>query len=302
MIIDSHVHLVTQGMMKAASKRLEKLAPGLVKKMVKKGSGVINQTFIEFLRKHGVQELAKLWIAELDANKVDRALFLPISGAGHDDLGEFTKLHPSRFSAYLLPDDPTKKKFIREMEKRAKTGRFVGIKLYPSINGVGIADERAFPLYEAAGALNIPILIHFGITHAPLADYRLTNPLDLMLPSKRFPETNFIIAHFGAGFFREVLLMGFHASNIYVDTSGTNNWRLFMPRIMELKDIFKRAIEVYTAERILFGTDTILNGKTGYRGHILAEQEKAMDDQALAPEARALIMGGNAKRLFRLEG
>ena len=300
MIIDSHVHLVTHAMAKAAIKRMDKLSNGAFSKMSQSGPGIMNREFVDFLKKTDIPEFARLWVEELDKNKVDRALFLPISGGGHDELDEFVRLHPDRFSAYMMPDDPSKKKVVKELEQRAKSGRFLGIKLYPCVSGISVADERAYPLYEAAGALNIPILIHFGITMAPMADYRLTNPMDLMLPSRMFPRTNFIIAHFGAGFFREVLLLGFHAKNLYVDTSGTNNWRLFLPQVMELSAIFKRAIEVYGAERILFGTDTILNGATGYREFVLTEQQKALEELELKQDARNLIMGGNAARLFGL--
>ena len=157
-----------------------------------------------------------------------------------------------------------------------------------------------FPVYEEAAAHNLPILIHFGITTAPIADYRYANPLDLMLPSKLFADTKFVIAHFGAGFFREALMLGFHASNIWLDTSGTNNWRLYLPEVMALKQVFKRAIEVYGADKILFGTDTILNGKVGYRSFVLKEQKKALTDIRVKKEDRAKIMGGNAIRLFGL--
>ncbi|MDH5510799.1 MAG: amidohydrolase family protein [Nitrospinota bacterium] len=300
MIIDSHVHLITHGMAQAAFNRMDKMSKGAISRRGKSGPGIMNRDFIDFLGRTEIAEFARIWVEELDKNRVDRALFLPIGGAGLDEMDQFTSLHPDRFSAYMMPDDPTEKKVVQELEKLVKSGRFVGIKLYPCVSGVSVADERAFPLYEAAGALDIPILIHFGITMAPIADYRLTNPMDLMLPSRMFSETNFIIAHFGAGFFREVLLLGFHAKNIYVDTSGTNNWRMFLPRVMELSEIFKRAIEVYGAERILFGTDTILNGKTGYRDFVLAEQLKALDDLALDQDAHNLIMGGNAARLFGL--
>ncbi|HEB71481.1 MAG TPA: amidohydrolase, partial [Nitrospirae bacterium] len=152
-----------------------------------------------------------------------------------------------------------------------------------------------------AGELGIPILIHFGITHAPHVDYRYTNPLDLQLPSKTFPGTDFIIAHFGAGFFREILLLGFHAENIYIDTSGTNNWREYLPEIMPLAKIFKRTIEVYGAERILYGTDTAINDKTGYRTFVLKEQTKALRLLKIPAKDRKLIMGGNALKLFRLK-
>ena len=96
-------------------------------------------------------------------------------------------------------------------------------------------------------------------------------------------------------------MLGFHASNIWLDTSGTNNWRLYLPEVMPLKQVFKRAIEVYGADKILFGTDTILNGKTGYRSFVLKEQKKALADIKVKKEDRAKIMGGgNATKFFGL--
>ncbi len=299
MLIDSHTHLVTFQMIERMIKRFDRIHPGIGKKVLKKSHRVITAEFVEFLKKASVESLAKKWLSELDRNGVDHAIFLPISGA-LDELDEFVSLHPERFSAYVYLDDPTTKAAVKNFRKRVKSGGFRGLKLYPSIQQVSAADKKMFPLYEAAAELNVPILFHFGITFAPVADYRYTNPMDLYLPSRLFPDTRFIIAHFGAGYFRELLLLGFHAQNIHVDTSGTNNWRLYMPKVPPLKDIFKRTIEVYGAEKVLFGTDSMLNDKAGYRTHILSEQRKALHSLRIKKEDREKILGGNAARIFNI--
>lgn len=301
MIVDAHVHLITGAMVHAARKRFARLKPGLMERVTHAGRPFLNTSFLRFLATTRIEDFARLWTTELDRNRIDHALFLPISGAALGELDEFVALDPKRFSAYVFVDDPTSKKAVKELERWVKTGRFRGIKLYPAIQRFSIADERAFPLYEAAGALGVPVLIHFGVTHAPVVDYRYTNPLDLQYPAKMFPETKFIIAHFGAGFFREALLLGYHVENIHLDTSGTNNWRLFLPEVMPLRQVFKRALEVYGPERILFGTDTALNGQDGYRSGVLREQKQALAGLKLPAVTRAAVMGGNAARLFGLQ-
>ncbi|VAX20261.1 hypothetical protein MNBD_NITROSPINAE01-297 [hydrothermal vent metagenome] len=300
MIIDSHVHLVTAGMIDKMLKRYDGVGKGIASKAFAQGNhGFISNSFIKFLKGMSIRKHADLWATELDKNKIDRALFLPIS-ENNDELFEFIKLHPNRFTGYVYLDKPASKQGVKTLKKWIETGAFRGLKLYPTIQGVSAADERLFPLYEMAGRLSIPILFHFGITMAPIYDYRYTNPIDLSLPSRLFPDTNFIIAHFGAGYFREALMLGYRSHNIHLDTSGTNNWREYLPDVMPLNKIFKRALEVYGPKKILFGTDSILNDKAGYRSHILKEQKKALSSLKVTKKDRDLLMGGTAVRLFGL--
>ncbi|MGK7346234.1 MAG: amidohydrolase family protein [Candidatus Nitrospinota bacterium M3_3B_026] len=300
MIIDAHVHLVTARMIENAKKRFDRVRPGLFEKTRRDGKKFISPELVKFLRKTGVKGLAGMWEEELDRNGIERALFLPIGGE-LSDLEEFISLNPARFSGYVFLKNPPAKSASRELERLARTGLFKGLKLYPALQGFSAADKRMFPVYEAAGRLGVPVLFHFGITQAPVADYRYTNPMDLRLPLKMFPETNFIIAHFGAGFFREVLLLGFHSENLYVDTSGTNNWRLYTPGKPPLSKVFRRTIEVFGAEKIIFGTDSAISGESGYRSHILKEQKKVLAALKLPKKKQALVMGGTARRLFRLD-
>lgn len=300
MIIDSHVHLVTARMVEGAKKRWEKIKPGLIDRVVSGGRKFINPEFIKWLKQMTPEKFAKLWIDEMDKNKIDHACFMPIGGIGLEDLRDFISLHPDRFSGYVMAEDPAAGSSAKVFRKWLNTGLFRGMKLYPSIQGVSVADKRLFPLYEVAEETGAPVLIHFGITHAPVTDYRYTNPLDVQLPAKMFPNAKFIIAHFGAGFFREVLLLGFHAENIYVDTSGTNNWRLFTPDVPPLSQVFRRTLEVYGADKILFGTDTIMNNATGYREFVLAEQKQVLSSLKIKKQDRDLIMGGNTARLFNI--
>lgn len=299
MIVDAHVHLVTAKMLENARRRFDKIKPGLMERTKRDGRPFINPGFIDFLKKKSVKNLARIWEDELDKNGIDHALFLPIGGQ-LSDLDEFLSQNPERFSGYVFLENPLTKSAVKDFKKWIKTGLFRGLKLYPPLQMFSAADERMFPIYETAAELGVPVLFHFGITQAPVSDYRYANPLDLQYPSKMFPEVKFLIAHFGAGFFREVLLLGFHSGNLYIDTSGTNNWRLFTPNAPPLSRIFKRTLEVYGPEKIVYGTDSAINDKTGYRTFVLKEQKKALSTLKVKKKERDLIMGGNAERLFGL--
>lgn len=303
MIIDAHVHLITAAMAKKTVALFSRQFPGVFDRAYRSGRSPLSPKFVAWLDRWTVPDLAARWGEEMTKHGVDRACFLPIFGGRHGELDEFIACDPERFSGYLFLAEPHTKGAIREVKKwRGKNKRFVGVKLYPSLSHISVADKRMFPLYETLAEEGIPALIHFGITTAPVADYRYTNPLDLQLPSRLFPDTSFIVAHFGAGFFREALLIGYHARNVYLDTSGTNNWREYLPTVTPLATILRRSVDVYGADRILFGTDSALRHDAGYRGHIVAEQKKAATAAKLKKAEREAIFSGNAARLFGMAG
>ena len=69
------------------------------------------------------------------------------------------------------------------------------------------------------------------------------------------PHVPFIIPHFGAGLFREALLVADLCPNVYLDTSSTNRWMAYHPALT-LAGVFRQALEVAGPDRLLFGTDS----------------------------------------------
>ena len=64
-----------------------------------------------------------------------------------------------------------------------------------------------------------------------------------------------IVPHFGAGFFREALMAADQCPTIHLDTSSSNSWMKFHPGLT-LEAVFRQALAVAGAERLLFGTDS----------------------------------------------
>ncbi|GAG14773.1 unnamed protein product, partial [marine sediment metagenome] len=135
------------------------------------------------------------------------------------------------------------------------------------------------------------------------ADLRNGNPIDIQVPSRDYPDLNFIIAHFGAGWFREVLMMQYQADNVYGDSSGSNSWMKYLPYDIDLKQIFRKMITTGGSHKVLFGTDSTFFPR-GWRINILEAQVQACNelkaDGVITDEDIYKIFYGNIKEMAHL--
>lgn len=238
------------------------------------------------------------WADELDRYGVS-SVGLMIGPETYDEFKESRRRFPGYFLGYLnvQPTDPDAPKKIR---KAAEDG-FYGIKLYPSSwQGIHVYDEQLYPIYEEAKKQKMVVFCHFGVSIGGEADLRSGNPIDIQIPARDFTDVNFIIAHFGAGWFREVLLMQYQADNVYMDSSGSNVWMKYLPQDLTLKDVFRHALRAGGPDKILFGTDSTFFPR-GFRFNILEEQFNALlslkKDGLIDDEGIEKIFSGNHKRL-----
>jgi len=127
-------------------------------------------------------------------------------------------------------------------------------------------------------------------------DVRLGNPLELQPLALAFPAVPFIIPHFGAGLFREALMTADMCPNVYFDTSSSNSWIRYVPGLT-LDAVFRTALDVLGASRLLFGTDSSFFPR-GWQKDIYEQQKRALDTLGVSDGDQALIFGGNFERLF----
>jgi len=293
-VIDAHLHLVTEEMVRRTVGRYGTLREAAVRQARVRGRTLEER--LEALRGVTVEEHARRWLRAFDEAGVAAGLFIAV-GEANEELAAFTAVQPDRLhviGSLVDPRHPDAPRLVRTFRARGLRA----LKLYPPIQRFLANDRVLYPLYEACAEQGLPILFHFGITVGAFYDLSYASPLPLSAPVKEFPEVTFIIAHFGAGFLRETLFLAYHTDNVCVDTSGTNNWRLFTPGAPSLEEVFRDALRAYGPERILFGTDS--TSPLEYRHHILAEQAAILERLELPPEPRALILAGNARRVYRL--
>lgn len=242
---------------------------------------------------HTMEENRDAWIKAMDKEGIEKTVFMSTSTLNE----EFTSFINSSDRlvgfATLNPELPN----AVEIVKKELENGMQGVKLYATNGQYNIGSDKTFPFYEYCENNQIPITIHSGVTIGPTADLFTGNPVHISRVLSAFPELRVLMAHFGAGYFREVLMLKYKRENLYVETSGTNNWIPFQDNFHTLKDVFKKSIDIFTPDRIVFGTDTRIF-PDGYRTGILNEQQKILDELNVSSQDKEKIMYGNMAKLL----
>ncbi|MBR9704483.1 amidohydrolase family protein [Candidatus Pacearchaeota archaeon] len=278
MIIDAHNHMITGN---------------IIKKMGYKESQM-SETLKEFSR-HDVKENTDFWLSEMDKYEIDKCVFMANSSLDNDFI-EFIN-SSTRFEGFCKIN-PIHSDSLDKLKKEIDVG-MRGVKFYATSEGFDVSSLKCYPVYEYCEKNNIPIVIHFGVTIGRNSVLQMGNPLLLSKVLKDFSNLKFVIAHFGAGFFRETLMLKYKHPNLFVDTSGTNNWLNYQDNFMNLKDVFRKTIEVYGCEGIIYGSDTRIY-PDGYRKNVLDIQTKILDELGLSSSDKENIMHNNSKRIFNI--
>src|ERR1039458_4591984 len=134
-------------------------------------------------------------------------------------------------------------------------------------------------VFVHCGVLSVGVRKKLGLP-SPF-DMRFSNPIDLHAVALRYPELPFIVPHFGAGYFREALMLAGQCPNVYLDTSSTNNWMRYDG--LDLKTVFARALDVAGASRLLFGTDSSFF-PCGWNSGVFEAQARALLELGIGAE------------------
>ncbi len=244
------------------------------------------------------EELAKRWLEELDRYEIEKIVW--VTGGGNDRLSEIVKMAPDRFIGYAH-HDLFAPNAADELERAITKLGLKGYKLLAPAMDKPITDKSAYPVWEVCAKYNIPVLIHFGILGAAggIAFNQNINPEIFEPVAKEFPDVNFIIPHFGCGHPRELLFLGWVCENIYVDTSGSNQWMRWMPYPFTIDIAFQKYYQTFGPERIIFGTDSGAFPR-GFAMDYLKEQNRAVRFLGISDEDAQLIFGGNMLRLLNM--
>ncbi|MHB8654872.1 MAG: amidohydrolase family protein [Terriglobia bacterium] len=162
---------------------------------------------------------------QMDVAGIERAVLLPIdcrrarkdSVSSNEQVAELCGLS-ERFIGFASVD-PIKKGAARELENAVKKLGLRGLKLDPALQNFRPDDRKVFPVYEAASALGIPLVIHTGMSWAPETPLERGHPLLLEEPIRRFPNLSFVLAHWSWPWVWEATALTLKYPNVYLDTS-----------------------------------------------------------------------------------
>jgi predicted TIM-barrel fold metal-dependent hydrolase len=293
-IIDAHVHLYPPEANCApvawASEHGEAHWAKLTTRRRKDGRVV--QTFPD------VDELLR----QMDADGVARAVLLgwywerPETCARQNAFyAECVRRHGDRLAAFATLHPAAGEHGVREELARARDGGLRGLgELSPHSQSHSV-DEPAFrAALTLAGEWGWPVNLHVTDPDARPFPGRVETPLDDFVRLVReHPQTNFVLAHWG-GLLPLRVPEARGLANVYYDTAASP--------LLYGEDVWRRFLDVVSAERVLFGSDFPLNvypriDDAPNFARLMAEAHRA------GPRATELpgLMGANAARLLRLE-
>ena len=252
------------------------------------------------------EALALKWVQELDRWGVRRAALIASIPGDEASVAAAVRAHPDRFYGHFMVD-PTAQGTAERVRVALADGHLHCICLFPAMHRYSIQDERVRPLLGAAEAHpGVAIFVHCGVltvgVRAKLGlpspfDMRFSNPIDLHAVALAFPKLRFIVPHFGAGYFREALMLCDLCPNVYLDTSSSNSWIRYQPDLAGLPQVFRRALDVVGGERLLFGSDSSFFPR-GWHKAIFDTQAEALSHIGISGADAQRIFGGNLERIL----
>jgi hypothetical protein len=252
------------------------------------------------------EALASIWTAELDRRGVRRSALIASVPGDEASVAAAVRSSPDRFYGYFMVD-PTAAGVVERVRAALDGCHLQCICLFPAMHRYSIQDERVRPLLEVAVHAGAAVFVHCGVltvgVRAKLGlpspfDMRFSNPIDLHAVALTYPKLRFIIPHFGAGYFREALMLCDLCPNVYLDTSSSNSWIRYQTDSLDLARVFRRTLDVVGAERLLFGTDSSFFLR-GWHAAIFEAQVQALQQIGISRADAQRIFGGNLSQILR---
>lgn len=249
-------------------------------------------------------ELARLWAAELDRHGVAGAALLASLPGDEGSVAAALRAAPGRFYGFFFvnPLDGA----ALETAERALDSGLRTLCLLPAMHGFSLGDRRVEPFLSLAAERGANVFVHCGVLSVGIRkklgiesrfDLRYSNPVELHPVALRLESVNFIVPHFGAGYFREALMVASLCPNVYLDTSSSNSWRKYMAPQPSLEEIFERALDVAGNTRLLFGTDSSFFPR-GWTTAVYEEQAACLAKLGASQETARRVFGENLRRLM----
>src|ERR1700733_1704323 len=256
------------------------------------------------------RQLADAWAHQLDRHGVAKASLIASIPGDDESVIAAVRQHPERFYGYMMvnPAAPSGvEQVAAQVEAALASGQIQALCFFPAMHRYSIQDDRVTALLELLSARPHALaFVHCGVLSVGVRkalglpspfDMRFSNPIDLHAVALRFPKLRFVVPHFGAGYLREALMLCDLCPNVYLDTSSSNSWMRYEEAHLDLRNVFRRALDVVGPERLLFGTDSSFFPR-GWNAPVFETQSKALYEIGVGEEVARLVFHDNLLRLF----
>ena len=285
-----------------------------------------------------VQDLEERRLSDMDATGIDLQLLMLTSPgvqifdtetakalaiSTNDQLHEAIKKHPSRYAGLcaVAPQDPAAA--AKEVERAVKVLGLKGVVINSHTQGQYLDDEKYWPIFEAAEALDVPIYIHPNTPSPQMIEPFLSRCLDAAIYGfaaetglhalrlivsgvfDRFPKLKIVLGHLGEGLPFWLYRIDFmHGGIVRANRSEgvkplnrkpseylrenfwyTNSGMAWEPSVSFVQNLMG-------FDRVMYAMD--------YPYQFLSEEVSAMDNLPITDEQKKMFFQTNAENLFKL--
>jgi predicted TIM-barrel fold metal-dependent hydrolase len=272
-------------------------------------------------------------IADMDQARIDKAILrlpcwqewlgLEACKTVNDGLARHVKRNPGRFQALAVVPPWGSKDAFAEAERCIKDLGFCGVQMAAHYGQLYLDEDEFRPYFKFLAGLGVPVVVH----HTPMpVDYgsivrypNLRRQFGRCIAQgtavgrelfstlfEEFPNLRLVHSMLGGGFFafadmlappstgkdtvdrfedQSAKIRRYLKENIYFDLSGAPQWG---------KAQLECAVKVFGADHILYG------GSYPIRRDWFQDGAAYVRSLAISETDKALILGGNARRLFKL--
>lgn len=253
------------------------------------------EMFASLLRWMGVTELPDevpldFTLGALESAGVQRALVCAWHGPqgaliSNDEVASFVRAAPERLVGVASVDLSRPMAAVRELRRTVKELDLRALRMLPWLWNAPPNDRRYYPLYAECIELGIPFCLQVGHT-GPLCPSEPGRPIPYLdQVALDFPELVIVGGHIGYPWTDEMIALATKYPNVYIDTSAYKPKRY----PASLKDFMRG----HGRKKVLFGSN--------FPMVMPADCVAQLDELGLDEEARALFVGGNARRVFKLD-
>jgi predicted TIM-barrel fold metal-dependent hydrolase len=236
---------------------------------------------------------------------VDRACLLALDARAwkthipNDYVASVVKTAPDLFIGFASVDPNMGQEAADDLEYAYYELGMRGVKLAPCYQMYHPADPVAFPTYAKAQELGMPILFHQAWTRMREAPMKYQHPVLLDDVALAFPELRMILAHIGLPWQVDALHLAAKHPHVYVDLSARDA-PSYGGGFRALLGELQMARTLMILDKVLYGSDYPLADPRVFLNQIRNLNEYAGGEIGpLTAEETAMILGGNAARMFR---
>lgn len=196
-------------------------------------------------------------------------------------------------SGAITPENTAKS--LELFEEYLRTPQCVGLKFYPGYHHIYMSDKRHYPFFELAAAYDVPVVIHTGDTAGTRGHVKYSHPLTIDEIAVDFPQTHFVLAHYGNPWIVDATEVAAKNENVSIDLSGLAAGKIESERFLTQYRGYLEHLKTWMAylgdwSRFLYGSDYPLVNIDEYIKVI----------RAIVPEEHhEAVFHDNALRTFR---